>query len=156
MSDTQKALYQLTKELADEWAENAEENIRERVNEILNKRIEELVLNLCGFSRNHTYGWQIDHCNGRSGNSPVGNFFKDALQDRIKYLAGKIEIPKAEEERIRKAFIDGYLREYKSEMLVRARRLAKEHAERYAKKISESALDGAAESVRLRMMEANK
>ena len=153
---TEKALYKITRDLAEEWSKNAEANIRERVNDILNKRIEELVLVLCGLSKEHEYGWRVDHCNNRSGNSPIGNFLKESLQDRIEYLAGQITISPQDKENIEKSFIDAYLREYRSQMTDYARRLAKQHAEKYIKTTAESALEGAAESIRLQMMEANK
>ena len=74
MSDKQTHLYELTRDLADKWSENAEQHITEKVNTVLDGKLKELILVVCGFERNCTPAyWKVDHCNSRSGNSPVGS-----------------------------------------------------------------------------------
>lgn len=155
MEDKKSQLWQMTHSLSEKWAETAEENIHEKVDEILNGRIKEMVLHICGFEHHWQYKiWKIDHCNNRSGNSPAGQIIAEAVHDRLHSLIGNLELAPNEISEIKNEARDHYIKIFKREMKVKSERLAKEHAESFVKKEVGSALEGAAESVRLRLMEA--
>lgn len=45
----------------------------------LDKDREQFVYKLMGFDKDYGNNWKVDHCNGRSGNSPVGDAIKDEV-----------------------------------------------------------------------------
>lgn len=151
-------VYLVAKKLADEWADKAEDNIREKVTSTLDGRLTELVLLAAGFEQSYQYtgggyAWKVDHCNGRAGNSPIGHLIAEAVRDRLRDLAGTVTLTKEEEQQIRDAYREEYLRKYKAAVIQSAQRDAQKHAEEYTKNTIKSALDGAAEVIRLQLME---
>jgi len=155
MKDKQSEVYKLTAKLADDWAENAEQHIHDTVNEMLTDRIKEMVLHICGFEKDYIYKqWKVDHCNNRSGNSPAGQVVAEAVHDRLKYLIGNLQLTEGELAELRCSARDHYLKSYHTAMKREAERLAKQHAIEYTRKEVGNALNGSAESVRLRLMES--
>ena len=158
----QEHLYQITHALAEKWAENAESNLQEMVDNLLQDRFEEFVMRVLGFEvqyankgRTNIKSWRIDHCNGRSGNSAIGSLLNTMVAEKIDNLIGRMELTDEELLSIKKSAREVYLRKYKEKMNSAAARKAEVDASEYVKKTVAQALDGAAESVRLRLMEAN-
>ena len=154
--DNQKHLYELTRDLAEDWSNNAEKHVKEKVESTLNKRLEELILVLCGFEKEVSrsmYGWKVDHCNNRSGNSPIGQIINEALKGRLESINKSVQITPEEESDIKNEFRKEYIKSYRAQMIQQARHLGKNHADDYSEKTINSALEGAAESVRLMLME---
>ena len=153
-------VYEVARDLADEWAETAEQRIRDKVNEVLDGNLEQIVLIAAGFEKSSMYKgeyiWRVDHCNNRSGNSPIGNVIKDAIGNRFTEILGRVTLSDAETLKIKKEMRDLYLREYRNQLNQLVRNKAREHAHQYMKRTIDTALEGAAETVRLRLMEANK
>ena len=156
----QEKVYELAASIAKEWGENAEQNIKEVVNNVLDGNLEDIVLIATGFEKSHVYGnkrsWKVDHCNGRSGNSPITEIIKDAIGDRFRELAGRMELSDDQKNAIKKEMQNLYLSEYKSELAKLVKYNARQHAQQFLKKSIGDALSGAAEAVRLRLMETNK
>lgn len=74
-----------------EWkATNTEEKIKETVISLLNKESKQLVLKLLGF--NESWGkWEVDHCNGRGGQSAAGDYLTKVQQEAIQeWLKGAV------------------------------------------------------------------
>lgn len=74
-----------------EWkAEHTEEKIKETVINLLNKESKQIVLKLLGFSE--SWGkWEVDHCNGRGGQSAAGDYLTKVQQEAIQeWLKGAV------------------------------------------------------------------
>lgn len=88
MKQTNQQIISIVQSAIEEWNEaNDPENIRDMVFSKLNQSRNEILLKLMGFD--HRFGrWEIDHCNGRSGNSVIGdilkNLYKEAITDWVK------------------------------------------------------------------------
>jgi len=156
----QQNLYEMTAKIAEDWAQNAESHINQKVSDILSSRLDSLILTICGLESSQIKGdfryWKVDHCNGRGGNSPVGQILLEAVKSTLSDISKDIHISNDELAQIRKTMNDEYIRSYKMQVSNRASSLGKEHADKYIKRTIESALDGSAESARLMLIEANK
>lgn len=77
-----------------EWkSKNTEEVLTQRVHDLLDKNAKEVVLKLLGF--NESWGkWEVDHCNGRAGESAVGDYLKRVKQSAIDSWLAEAELPK--------------------------------------------------------------
>lgn len=59
------------------------EELKKTIFNKLDSKRDEVMLKLLGF--NDSWGkWEVDHCNGRSGESSIGDFLKTAQQKAIK------------------------------------------------------------------------
>ena len=150
------SVYELTKVVCDEWSRDAEKNIKAKVEEVLHSRQKELILTLLGFDKHHAgvNSWRVDHCNNRSGNSPIGIILTEAIKDRLDNITGSLELTLLEKSELQKISRDEYLKSFKYEVAQSSRRLGKKHAEDFTKKEVGLALEGAAEKVRLQLMES--
>lgn len=54
---------------------NTPQQLMQQVNSKLDKSRDEIILKLLGFNTSYS-GWQLDHCNGRSGDSIAGEYLK--------------------------------------------------------------------------------
>ena len=76
-----------------QWkADNTTESIKLKVTHLLNKNSEEITKKLLGFTNN----WgklELDHCNGRSGNSAAGDFIRKTQQDAIEAWLSTVIMP---------------------------------------------------------------
>lgn len=72
--------------------QNSAKSITEEVHAKLNKNKEEVLLKLMGFD-NHWGRWEVDHCNGRNGNSPIGDKLKNIHNAAIEEWLHKISLP---------------------------------------------------------------
>ena len=130
----------------DKWKEkNSEEALTQRVHNLLDDNAETIVLKLLGFD-NRWNKWELDHCNGRSGESAAGDYLKQVQQEAIQDWLKKVKLPelnktlssvmKKELEADYKRYLSQYLYEY-----------AREEADKAAKEIiqslfSQSKVDG--------------
>ena len=98
-----------------EWkARNTEEYLRKEVNELLEKRKKEVILKLLGFDNGWGDGFRLDHCNGRAGNSPAGNYLASAQAKAIQEWLSTAELPEITI-RMQKDMHEHYLRVYRKE-----------------------------------------
>lgn len=115
--------------------ENTPEQIEKRVYEILDKRTEEVVAKLLGFSPR--WGeWEIDHCNGRAGQSEAGNYLacaaKGAVVTWLEQQADSInnlKLPPTALKAIKKEALINARREFRSELEALVMVKMKEYAE---------------------------
>ena len=77
-----------------EWkAVNTEKKLKKRVKDLLDKNSETITMKLLGF--NDSWGkWELDHCNGRSGESAAGDYLKKVKQAAIQEWMESLELPK--------------------------------------------------------------
>lgn len=76
---------------AESWL--TEQDIGFRVRQTLDSKVQEIVARLLGFESK--WGrWEVDHCNGRSGESAAGDYVRKTCADEVRKLfddlAGKL------------------------------------------------------------------
>lgn len=120
-----KELYQKT---VDEWLEQKKTTIEKETIEFLNKGKTDILYKLVGFDSRWGKGYEIDHCNGRSGNSIVGDILRDKQKEAIeKWISESLTLPELSPQLI-KEMNSYYLREYKRTLKEAVQALAQERA----------------------------
>ena len=77
----------------DKWKEkNSKEVLTQRVHKLLDDNAETIVLKLLGFD-NRWNNWELDHCNGRSGESAAGDYLKQVQQEAIQDWLKNVKLP---------------------------------------------------------------
>jgi hypothetical protein len=77
----------------DAWLKlNTDEDLTTRVHKLLDENQKKIVLTLLGFE-NRWGGWEIDHCNGRAGQTPVGEYIKVTHEAAIKEWLEQVKLP---------------------------------------------------------------
>ncbi len=106
-----------------EWkAENTEESIKATVIGLLEKESKQIVLKLLGF--NESWGkWEVDHCNGRGGQSAAGDFLTKVQQGAIEEWLKTTVMPTLD-----KKTRDSMLKSAQSEYTYNLTRLVREYA----------------------------
>jgi len=114
-----------------EWQqENSPETLKKRVKDMLDANSKTATLKLLGFDCRYDNGWELDHCNGRSGNSTAGDFFKNVQATAIKEWLADIGMPvltPTEKARLTKSFHYEYLNYMQGEIREMARNAADTH-----------------------------
>ena len=130
----------------DKWKEkNSKEVLTQRVHKLLDDNAETIVLKLLGFD-NHWNKWELDHCNGRKGESAAGDFLRQVQQDAIQDWLKNVNLPKLNKtlssamKKTLEADYKNYLRQYLYEY-------AREEADKTAKELiqtlfTQSKVDG--------------
>lgn len=78
-----------------EWSDEQRTVINHNVKARLNKHRDHVLMSLMGFEQDSWDSkWKVDHCNGRSGNSPIGEYLASAQKTAIEEWLDKIEMPK--------------------------------------------------------------
>lgn len=77
----------------EQWrTKHTPEQLESRVTTLLNSKSDEIVAKMLGF--NYSYGrWELDHCNGRSGNSAAGDYMRQCHKDAIEKWLAKVTMP---------------------------------------------------------------
>lgn len=117
-----------------EWkSANSEEKIKAKVKELLDSKSEEVTLKLLGF--NNSWGkWEVDHCNGRSGESAAGDFIQQVQQTAIKEWLSQVVMPELDE-KMKKAILKDVNAEVKRSISYRMQELAKRKADEHMNKL---------------------
>lgn len=124
------------KEWCQKYLDNPE-NLKEKVQQTLSDNTNTILAKLLGFdTRGWSDKWEVDHCNGRSGESVVGDFIRHLVGEEIaKWLleqtANLPNLSKAQT----KALENEYLSRYKEELRIRLRALAEQKAKQDAEKM---------------------
>ena len=86
----------------DEWVqENSPAKIKKNVHDHLSQAQTDIMLKLLGFEKsyyNNPHTYKVDHCNGRSGESAIGEYIKANLQPALEEFVSKFPLklsPKA-------------------------------------------------------------
>jgi len=82
-------------EVITNWEEDTLENIDKDLPRILNKHKDEIVRKLLGFNKDSWGKWELDHCNGRNGNSPIGERLANKQREIINTWLDNIDISPA-------------------------------------------------------------
>lgn len=81
---------------AQAWIKENKPTIEATVRAMLDRRVQEVVAKLLGFGTRYGDGdeWKVDHCNGRSGESAVGDWLRErsgaAVHQWLTEQAGKL------------------------------------------------------------------
>jgi hypothetical protein len=70
----------------DEWSKENLPDVESRVHDILDNALKTIVAKVLGMENRWGREWEVDHCNGRSGNSIVGDAIRTAVQPKIEEL----------------------------------------------------------------------
>ena len=123
-----------------EWSTEQAATIKQKVHARLDKHRDEVLMKLMGFSTDHWGKWEIDHCNGRSGGSPIGDFLKESQDQIIREWLGRIKMPTmtpAFKKAIEKELLDSY----KNEIRRQVYSMAREKAEKDLKQLLDTTLE---------------
>ena len=130
----------------DKWLEhNKEKDIKEALYNQLDSEKEQIIGNLLGFSKSWSSDrWEVDHCNGRAGESAVGDYLRQIAATEINNWFKSIQLKKPT-----KAFQIGVTKEYthlfQQKVKAKLHDLADKQAdifiEGYIKKLSLTELD---------------
>ena len=140
MADTINPLDELLPVIAAavaEWkVDNTPEKIKERVQKHLTKSGEEITLKLLGFNKDtwRESAWELDHCNGRSGNSAAGDYLRKQQQVAIQEWLSTVTLPPLSA-KAQKDMVNEYISDYKTEMRSILRRKACEQASEHANEL---------------------
>lgn len=99
----------------EEWKlANTEASLANKTKKLLDTHSEQVVMKLLGFNKDrwHDSTWELDHCNGRSGNSTAGVFLKEAQSEIIKEWLTNVELPKlspTQTKSLEKEFLKEYI-----------------------------------------------
>lgn len=76
------------------WSAEQVKTIQAKVHRRLDKHADEVLMKLMGFNRDYSGGsWNIDHCNGRAGNSNISVFLKESQATAVKEWLSQIKLP---------------------------------------------------------------
>lgn len=97
-------------------AKNTPEAIERKTLELLNANSEEIVNKLLGFKKDSwDKKWELDHCNGRSGNSAAGDYLKNVQAETIRKWLSNVPLPELSQRVIKEltkemesAYVDAY------------------------------------------------
>ena len=84
----------------EEWKQqNTEEALADKTKRLLDTHSEQVVMKLLGFNKDRWNDgtWELDHCNGRAGNSTAGVFLEKAQAETIKQWLSTTIMPELSE-----------------------------------------------------------
>lgn len=140
--NTQEDLVEVINSALESWhAANTPEAIREKVHKSLDNSSKEVVLKLLGFNSRWGNGWELDHCNGRSGNSIIGEYLKKTQEQILHEWFAKIPLPelnKTETAQLSKSFAFAYKEAFRSYISKAAVRKAEADAQALIDSLSPS------------------
>jgi hypothetical protein len=80
---------ELKKQIATEIASRKKRDNRSVIKSLLDKHQQQIILKLLGFDTNYNGSWELDHCNGRAGNSAAGNYLSQIAREQIPIWLGQ-------------------------------------------------------------------
>lgn len=131
----------LFKKARDQWVnENVtKEAIERRVYRTLDARVTEIVVKLLGFE--DRWGkWEVDHCNGRAGESEVGDFVRRVASKAVaKWLLEQMgdlpELPEDAVTSLKSEYLEVYYKTLRNSIASKAELQARNDIEEIYKKI---------------------
>lgn len=120
-----------------QWKEkNSEEVLNQRVHKLLDANAETIVLKLLGFD-NRWNKWELDHCNGRKGESAAGDYLRQVQQDAIHDWLKSVKLPELNKT-LSAAMQKSLKQDYENFLRNSLYDYAREEADKTAKEIIES------------------
>lgn len=135
-----EVLATLMKASTDWKKQNDEAALRRRVFSRLDKSADQIVLKLLGF-RPDGHGWEIDHCNGRGGESAAGKFLQNTQNDAVNEWLSNVAMPvltAKDRESLEASAKETYLRVLHNQLREKARNRAAKDAQDLVDALAES------------------
>ena len=112
-----------------EWLEKQNpQAIRKKVFDALEAAKDEVVPKLMGFNKgSFGRGWEIDHCNGRAGESTIGDYMRKHVQEGIQQFIDQLNLVSLRP--FTKAEIEAMRRDYREQVINRTRQAVRDKAE---------------------------
>ena len=128
-------------EAVEQWrTANDPATINSKVKRELDKSSKEIMIKLLGFSGDYR-GYSLDHCNGRSGNSPAGDFVIQAQAEAVRGWLRTVAMPElteAEKKTMEASCHAHYAEQFKRSLNEQVRTKAKSDATELINQISQS------------------
>ena len=142
----------------DAWiATNPPEKLKADIFKRLDKSRDEIVLKLLGFDSRYGQSWELDHCNGRSGNSIAGDYLKTHQAAVVNEWLAQAKMPEMSqtlEKALTADAVDRYQYEFRKRFQEIIAAKAKQDAEELFSQISEdSTLEKYFKTIKLLMEE---
>lgn len=119
-------------EAALEWKqEHTPEKLKAKVKQLLDQNAQTITLKLLGFN-DHWGKWELDHCNGRSGNSAAGDYLRQVQQEAIQEWMQSLVIPEITPD-LKQKFKKEFQAEFNSQTRSALCQEARDQAEKHAK-----------------------
>lgn len=119
----------ITNAVLDWKAAHTEEQITKRVQQLLNQNSQEIVLKLLGFDNKYGGKWEVDHCNGRDGNSAAGDYLRKVQQKAIQDWFDSFDLQDVLSDKDKAAFTSLLKKEIKAAIKNKMYRIAQQKAE---------------------------
>lgn len=117
----------ITQAVADWKTKNSKEVIAKQVTNQLDKSSAEITMKLLGFDER--WGkWDVDHCNGRSGESAAGDYLRKAQQTAVQKWLETVQLPEIPP-KLKAAAVAEYKNDYQKALQLALYRLAMKQAE---------------------------
>ena len=112
-----------------EWLEKQNpQAIRKKVFDTLEAAKDEVAPKLMGFNKgSFGRGWEIDHCNGRAGESTIGDYMRKHQQEGIQQFIDQLNLVSLRP--FTKAEIEGMRRDYREQVINKTRQAVRDKAE---------------------------
>lgn len=108
--------------------ENTPEMIKEKLKKEIDKERVSILLKLLGMEKRYATSWVVDHCNGRAGESAIGDYLRKTQEESIHELFDSIELTGVISEGLKKTLQSEYQRNLNSALKVMAEEKAKQDA----------------------------
>ena len=132
MQDALQSLVPIINGAIHEWLEKQNpEAIRKKVFDTLEAAKDEVAPKLMGFDKgSFGRGWEIDHCNGRAGESSIGDYMKKHQTEGIQQFIDQLNLTSLSP--FTEAEIKGLRSEYRDRVINETRQLVYDRAEKDA------------------------
>jgi hypothetical protein len=131
--DTSDLLQTAQKAIQDWHSKNDAETVSKAIRTRLDADKDEILMKLLGFNK-RSWGdqWDLDHCNGRSGNSVAGDYLAQVQKEVVFNWLSKVELPslnKKEEAELQRAYKYTFIRTLENNIRDYATKAANEAAQ---------------------------
>ena len=143
---TTKSIKEEVAQAVDEWIEKELPNIKEKVVRFMNRRTDEIIALIMGFEKDSWGGgWKVDHCNGRSGNSVIGEYIKENAQQEVwKWFSENVgqlpALPKSTVKNLKKEYLTLLERYMRDRLQNAAQERAREEVDKILTEITQKKL----------------
>ena len=129
MQEALQSLVPIINEAIHEWLEKQNpQAIRKKVFDTLEAAKDEVAPKLMGFNKgSFGRGWEIDHCNGRAGESTIGDYMRKHQQEGIQQFIEQLNLPSLHP--FTKGEIEEMRRDYRQRVINKTREAVREKAE---------------------------
>ena len=129
MQEALQSLVPIINEAIHEWLEKQNpEAIRKKVFDTLEAAKDEVAPKLMGFNKgSFGRGWEIDHCNGRAGESTIGDYMRKHQQEGIQQFIDQLNLVSLRP--FSKKEIEDMRKEYRQRVINKTREAVRDRAE---------------------------